>query len=383
MEDADWDVTDLTFLTRFEEYNTGAKNLTWSPDGRKIVFELESYYAYVSYVAGIGPYGIYVVDVDSKKVTPLAAGLAYSWSPALSSAPPTLTRLNIRLAQAAGGEVISNKLLAVKAGAILTFTADGTASDNSSMAITPSWRIAGSIGSITSAGRFTAGTKAGKQGYVVVSAEGVSDSIQVTILPNSLNRLLMTPSYVTLKPRQSVVFKAQGIDAYNNQVPGLSVFWYAVGNIGTISKLTGSFNAGSRPGTGYVVAFAGSAIDSVITDGTFGSTRAQGTAKVVVVEAELPATYTLFQNYPNPFNPGTTINYSLPEMAITCLRIYNLSGQVVRTLVDDDHHPSGNYTIVWDGRDDIGQAVSSGVYFYRLEAVDRGFVETKRMLLLR
>jgi hypothetical protein len=105
--------------------------------------------------------------------------------------------------------------------------------------------------------------------------------------------------------------------------------------------------------------------------------------EVVIEEQELPTTYTLFQNYPNPFNPETTISYDLPEMAHVRLVVHDLSGQAIRTLVHDAHHQPGRYAIVWDGRDDEGQEVASGIYFYRLEAVDRGFMETRRMLLIR
>jgi hypothetical protein len=103
----------------------------------------------------------------------------------------------------------------------------------------------------------------------------------------------------------------------------------------------------------------------------------------VDVVLPLPTRYTLAQNYPNPFNPATSIRYDLPDMAHVRLMIYNLSGQAVRMLVHTAQHPPGRHTIVWDGRDDAGQEAASGIYLYRLEAVDGGFVETKRMVLLR
>jgi hypothetical protein len=98
--------------------------------------------------------------------------------------------------------------------------------------------------------------------------------------------------------------------------------------------------------------------------------------------AARPLTYALTQNVPNPFNPATTIRYDLPERADVRLVIYNLAGQKIRTLVHR-MQPPGRYTVTWDGRDGTGHAVASGVYFYRLEAITRGFVETKRMVLLR
>jgi hypothetical protein len=103
----------------------------------------------------------------------------------------------------------------------------------------------------------------------------------------------------------------------------------------------------------------------------------------------LPQSYTLSQNYPNPFNPVTNIRYSLPvgdrrpetgDRIHTTLKIYNILGQEVQTLVDKEKEP-GHYTVTWDGRDDYGEEVSSGVYFYTLKAGE--FTDTKRMLLLK
>lgn len=114
-------------------------------------------------------------------------------------------------------------------------------------------------------------------------------------------------------------------------------------------------------------------------------TTLKGTAdqsSKAVVETGLPTAYTLSQNFPNPFNPETTISYELPEAADIRLSIYSLTGGVVRTLVLGHKQP-GWYEVVWDGRDAEGREVSSGVYFYRLEAVGRGFVETRKMLLMR
>jgi len=94
----------------------------------------------------------------------------------------------------------------------------------------------------------------------------------------------------------------------------------------------------------------------------------------------LPLMFRLYQSYPNPFNPNTTIEYDLPKRAFVNLTIYNLLGQRVRTLVDLDKS-AGRHTINWDGKDDRGQEVASGVYFYRIKAGE--FTSTKKLLLLR
>ena len=88
----------------------------------------------------------------------------------------------------------------------------------------------------------------------------------------------------------------------------------------------------------------------------------------------------LSQNYPNPFNPTTTIEYSLAEDTDVTLKIYNLAGELVRTLVDE-FQTQGNYTITWYGDNDTGQVIASGVYFYQIKAGD--FVSTKKMVVLK
>lgn len=113
---------------------------------------------------------------------------------------------------------------------------------------------------------------------------------------------------------------------------------------------------------------------------------AEARAKLMVLAHQylgLPMVPRLEQNYPNPFNPATAISYNLPEPSTARITVYSLSGQVIRTLVHDINQAPGNYRVLWDGQDENGQAVASGVYFYRFEAVNRGFVETKRMILLR
>lgn len=93
-----------------------------------------------------------------------------------------------------------------------------------------------------------------------------------------------------------------------------------------------------------------------------------------------PTEFELYQNYPNPFNPGTEIEYTLHKPAQVSLQIYNLLGQKVKTLVNE-YQPFGSHHIVWDGKNEQGKKVSSGVYFYRLEVNE--ISETKRMVLLK
>jgi hypothetical protein len=88
----------------------------------------------------------------------------------------------------------------------------------------------------------------------------------------------------------------------------------------------------------------------------------------------------LTQNYPNPFNPQTTIAFTLKDRGAMTLKVYNVNGQLVRTLIDGVR-AAGPDTKVWDGHNDAGQSVSSGVYFYKL--VTNNFSQTKKMVLLK
>jgi parallel beta-helix repeat protein len=95
---------------------------------------------------------------------------------------------------------------------------------------------------------------------------------------------------------------------------------------------------------------------------------------------EVVTEFALHQNFPNPFNPTTTIPYALPNPAQVTLNIYNLRGEKIATLVNQQKSP-GHYTVEWDGRDRTGHPVASGIYLYRIEAGQ--FVMTRKMLFVR
>ncbi len=100
----------------------------------------------------------------------------------------------------------------------------------------------------------------------------------------------------------------------------------------------------------------------------------------IVPGDELPTSFQLLQNYPNPFNPTTTIEFAVPEASHVTLGIYNVLGQLVRTLVNDQVTP-GVHRIQWDARDAGGQGVTSGLYIYRITAGD--FSQARTLVLLK
>jgi photosystem II stability/assembly factor-like uncharacterized protein len=93
-----------------------------------------------------------------------------------------------------------------------------------------------------------------------------------------------------------------------------------------------------------------------------------------------PIDFHLMQNYPNPFNPGTNIEYELPNCCDVLLEIFNIQGEKVKTLVNKNQS-SGKYSIYWDGKDDKGHQISSGVYFYNLYS--KGATISKKMIFLK
>jgi hypothetical protein len=98
------------------------------------------------------------------------------------------------------------------------------------------------------------------------------------------------------------------------------------------------------------------------------------------VDLPLPREYSLGQNYPNPFNPSTVIPFALPRAEFVSLKIYNIIGQEVASLIMGNL-PAGAFRTTWNGKNISGETVSSGVYLYRLRAGD--YIEVKKMLLMK
>ena len=105
-----------------------------------------------------------------------------------------------------------------------------------------------------------------------------------------------------------------------------------------------------------------------------------GKGAVAVKAVDKPEEFEVMQNYPNPFNPATEIQFTLPEVTHVKIAVYNILGQEVRVLVNEII-PGGYHTIQWDSRDNAGNMLSSGVYFYRMETEQ--YIRTHKMILLR
>jgi hypothetical protein len=131
------------------------------------------------------------------------------------------------------------------------------------------------------------------------------------------------------------------------------------------------------------------AVDWVFTTGAGGSvvpsfdtdTIGLKYSKVFDIHpGQIPEVFELSQNYPNPFNPDTKIQFAVPTKSYVNLTVYNIRGQKVRTLVDEELDV-GWKSVTWDGKDDSGSEVASGIYLYKVVAGD--FVESKKMMMLK
>lgn len=120
----------------------------------------------------------------------------------------------------------------------------------------------------------------------------------------------------------------------------------------------------------------GNSADDCISSGEWINT----VTSIATPEQEIPEAFKLSQNYPNPFNAQTTIRYQVPHQTEIMLEIYNMSGQLIRTLVQEIQD-AGFYSVQWDARDEFGSEVASGTYLYRLQTGE--YILAKRLTLVR
>ncbi len=138
--------------------------------------------------------------------------------------------------------------------------------------------------------------------------------------------------------------------------------------------------AATSPGGKVLVVWVRTFIGDLHAYGAFLDTTGREVGVEEVMPSGVPLRLALAQNEPNPWVSATSISYTLPREAQVVLRVYNSLGQLVRTLADGKES-AGYRQVAWDGRDEIGRKVPSGVYFYRLQA--GAFSDTKKMVLIR
>ena len=162
------------------------------------------------------------------------------------------------------------------------------------------------------------------------------------------------PDYATIK--------------YNSNGDSAWVQFYNAANLEDVPGAIAVDNSGN-------VYVTGTSWDNYNYGGSVTIKYSQTPTGIDQIENNIPIKYSLHQNYPNPFNPTTTISYGLTQQLLVTLRIYNILGQEVATLVNEEK-PAGSYEVNWNASN-----LSSGVYLYRLKT--GSFVETKKMILMK
>jgi hypothetical protein len=152
-------------------------------------------------------------------------------------------------------------------------------------------------------------------------------------------------------------------------IPANSVYWAGADRIIADFDLTGAAN-----GMYDLVVYNPGGSCTVAADAF------EVTGAPTGVGSPIPAQFALRPNYPNPFNPSTTIRFDLASPGAVTLKVYDVKGALVRSLVDENRE-AGSYSLAWDGRNDQGNPASSGVYFYKLNA--GGFSDVRKMTLLK
>jgi len=150
------------------------------------------------------------------------------------------------------------------------------------------------------------------------------------------------------------------------------VTWYSF-NMGYSEPITDNTMIKSVVGQSFIGTTRYS--DTQITSGFLADTLFSGMIVDIKNQEQLPVSYSLWQNYPNPFNPNTTIHFEIPEKSHVSLKLFNLLGQEVLTVIDEVR-TAGKYDVRMDG-----SSLSSGVYFYRLQT--NNYASTKKFLLIK
>tara|TARA_B110000014_G_C19982563_1_gene508780 strand:+ start:1 stop:888 length:888 start_codon:yes stop_codon:yes gene_type:complete len=179
------------------------------------------------------------------------------------------------------------------------------------------------------------------------------------------------------------------INIVSEHLEGYPIDLVAVGGA-DLSEWGGPELAGYRAGDGIELRLYSDSrnvelrVSASLDNTSYGNDAEMSIGSIVVLnENAIITSFELTQNYPNPFNPSTTIDYNIHSSGYVSMNVYDVMGRLVRTLVDE-YKEAGNvngYSVTWDGLDNIGNKVSTGVYIYSLQA--QGVSTTKKMVLMK
>lgn len=196
--------------------------------------------------------------------------------------------------------------------------------------------------------------------------------------------VMSSPAFSPILNKETITGMISGVvrKQDNTPIPGATI---TVGTNVATTNSTGAYTLILPIGTYSVTASATGYSNSTVENVTVNEGQATTVNFVLTPgssgeDNNLPVVATsLSGNYPNPFNPSTTIRYSVKDPAPVRIEIYNLKGQLVKTLVNE-HQNTGHYNVIWNGRDSSGRSVGSGVYLYRMQAGD--YSSTRKMMLM-
>ena len=366
------EVERITFIDDADEYNPSFSN-----NGKHVVHDVVGGTAELSH-------SLYITDLSTGVSTALTGGEGgndASWSPngnyiAFDRVPDG--DQNIYTVPAAGGTPTLIRENAVEAdwnnnskrlvfrditdGSLRTVDlSSGSETVVSAFGVSPSWSANGK------AIAFSDGSNIFK---VKVNQAGVAQNSPAQVTSDGSGVYNQQPSLSN---------NGKTITFHSNRVSGDFDIW-TIDNKGNFALLSGLADNGdydpSYSKNGKNVAYAGFTNSVVLAS----QNAVENGLELSAITSTNPTEFTLEQNYPNPFNPTTVIRFTLPEAASVTLRVYNMSGQLVRTLVSGSLD-AGQQSIQWDGNDSNNNKVASGMYLYQITA--GSFMQSRKMILMK